>query len=124
MIPATTPPIVTALPPLIKLVPVIVIAVPTPPVLGLKSLIVGAGANMNPVLVAVPPAVVTETVPLAPVPIVAVICVLVSETIVAAVPPNVTAVAPGKICSGNRYRFPLPRSSGSKRCNRRNRGQK
>jgi hypothetical protein len=94
VIPATTPPIFTSLPALKKLVPVIVITVPTPPVLGLKSVMVGAGAKVNPVLVAVPPAVVTETVPLAPLPIVAVICVLVLETIVTAVPPNVTAVAP------------------------------
>ena len=94
VIPATTPPIFTSLPALIKLVPVIVITVPAAPEVGVKEVIVGAGAKVNPVLVAVPPAVVTETVPLAPVPIVAEICVPVLETIVAAVPPNVTAVAP------------------------------
>jgi hypothetical protein len=38
--------------------------------------------------------VVTETTPLVPAPIVAKICVLVLDAIVAEVPPNVTVVAP------------------------------
>ena len=54
----------TAVAPL-KLVPLIVIEVPTPPLVGLKLVIVGAGTTTKLLaLVAVPPAVVTVTGPL------------------------------------------------------------
>ena len=53
---------------------------------------------MNPDLVAVPPGVVTATLPEAPAPTVAVILVaLTTVNALAATPPNVTAVAPVKL---------------------------
>ena len=62
----------------VRLVPVIVTALPGGPEFGVKPVIVGAGAVTVKVavLAAVPPGVVTESVPLlAPVGTVAVICV-------------------------------------------------
>ena len=50
----------------LKFVPVIVTEVPNGPEVGLKEEIVGVGRNVNPVSVAVPPGVVTDTFPDAP----------------------------------------------------------
>jgi hypothetical protein len=60
-----------------RLVPVMTTDVPTGPLLGVKLVSVGAGMTVKlPALVAVPPVVVTATVPVvAPVGTVAVICV-------------------------------------------------
>ena len=70
------PPKRTAVAP-VKLVPVMVTEVPVPPDVGLNPLIVGADVKVNvPLLVAVPPGVTTETVPVVPVPTTAVIWVL------------------------------------------------
>ena len=65
---------VTGVPPkvradvLLKLVPVILISEPAAAVVGLKAVIVGAGINVNPAKVAVPPGVVRLTAPVVPVP--------------------------------------------------------
>ena len=77
---------------------------------GEKEATSGAGVEMklNPARVAVPPGVVTTTLPLAPVPTTAVILVgLLIQNKRAAVPPNVTEEAPVKLlplmtttCSG------------------------
>ena len=70
------PPKLTAVAP-VKLVPVMVTEVPAPPDVGLNPLIVEADVKVNvPLLVAVPPGVTTETVPVVPVPTTAVIWVL------------------------------------------------
>jgi len=70
------PPKPTAVAP-VKLVPVMITEVPAPPDVGLNPLIVGADVKVNvPLLVAVPPGVTTETVPVVPVPTTAVIWVL------------------------------------------------
>lgn len=93
---AAIPPKLTALAP-VKSVPVMVMDAPVPPLVGVKEVIVGAGINVNPANVAVPPGVVMLTLPDAPAPIVAVILVgelTVNE--VAATPPKLTAVAPVK----------------------------
>jgi len=69
------PPKRTAVAP-VKLVPVMITEVPAPPDVGLNPLIVGADVKVNvPLLVAVPPGVTTETVPVVPVPTTAVIWV-------------------------------------------------
>jgi hypothetical protein len=65
---------------------------------GVYEAIVGGGVKLKPARLAVPPAVVTDTVPLVPEPTVAVI--LVGESTVnelATVPPKLTAVAPLKL---------------------------
>ena len=93
---AATPPKLTAVAP-VKFVPVIVIDVVVPPLVGVNDVIVGDGINVNPANNAVPPAVVTLTFPDAPVPTIAVM--LVDELTVndeAATPPKLTAVAPIK----------------------------
>ena len=97
---AATPPKLTAVAP-VKFVPVIVIVAPVAVLVGVKEVIVGvgvgAGININPALVAIPPGVVTLTFPDAPVPTVAII--LIDELTVndvAAVPPKLTDVAPVK----------------------------
>ena len=70
------PPNVTAVAP-VKLVPVMVTEVPAKPDAGVNELIVGAGIKVKvPLLVAVPPGVVTETVPVLPLATTAVIDVL------------------------------------------------
>jgi hypothetical protein len=97
---ATTPPKFTTVTPAKKLVPVIVTAVPVPPLAGVKEVNVGGGknANVKPANVAVPPGVVTPILPVAPVPTRAVM--LVDELTVneeAATPPKLTAVAPVKL---------------------------
>ena len=99
---AATPPTVTLVAP-VKLVPVIVIAVPPPvdPVAGETEEIVGGAKYVNAfVAVAVPPGVVTSTLfaPAVPADVTAV--TLVDETtttLVAATPPTVTLVAPAKL---------------------------
>jgi hypothetical protein len=78
----------------LKLVPVMVTDVPTGPDAGLKPVTVGTGINVKPARLELPPGVVTETLPEAPVPTTAVM--LVGETTLkeaAAVPPKLTAVA-------------------------------
>src|SRR4030095_2127192 len=94
---AATPPKFTAVAP-VKLVPVIVIDVPVPPLDGVKEVIVGRGINVKPAIDAVPAGVVTLTLPVTPVPTTAVI--LVAELTVneeAATPPKFTAVVPAKL---------------------------
>ena len=61
----------------------------------MKELITGAGINVNPESVAVPPGAVTLTLPLVPLATTAVMDVaLTTLNEVAAVPPKLTAVAP------------------------------
>ena len=94
---AAMPPKLTAVAP-VKFVPVIVIDVPPLPLVGVKELIVGADIKVKPGIDAVPPGVVTITLPDAPAPTTAVIPV--AELIVnelAATPPKFTAVAPPKL---------------------------
>jgi len=103
---AATPPTVTLVAP-VKLVPVIVNAVPAArgPEAGLTVVIVGAAANVNALaLVPVPPRVVTATFattfvdPAVPVGVLAVIEVgLTTTTLVAATPFTFTLVAPVKL---------------------------
>jgi len=93
---AAVPPKLTAVAP-VKLVPVIVTVAPIAALVGVKEVIVGAGTNVNPTRVAMPPGVVTLTLPEVPAATTAVM--LVAETTlndVAAVPPKLTAVAPVK----------------------------
>jgi len=96
---AATPPTVTLVAP-VKLVPVIVIAVPpaVEPVAGETEEIVGGAKYVNALAsVAVPPIVVTPTVlgPTVPIGVTAVIVVGSSTTtFVAATPPTVTLSAP------------------------------
>ena len=79
---------------MLKLVPVIVTVVPAFALAGVKYEIVGPATNVNPDKVAVPPGVVTLTLPLVPAATTAVICVaLFTANEVAAVPPKLTAVA-------------------------------
>ena len=94
---AVTPPMVKAVG-LPRLVPVMVNSVPIGPLAGVKEVMVGVGKNINPVLVAVPPGVVTLMLPVAPLATTTVI-VLASTTVneVAAIPPKLTAVAPVKL---------------------------
>ena len=75
----------------VKFAPVIVTCASTMPLLGLKEAIVGGGTVKSSVLVAVPPAVITLTLPVeAPFGTVAVICVAESSVNVAAIPLNFT----------------------------------
>jgi hypothetical protein len=93
---AVVPPKLTAVAP-VKLVPVIVTVVPAMPLVGVNDVIVGEGINVKPALVAVPPAVVTDTFPDAPASTTAMM--LVADTTIneaAAVPPKLTAVVPVK----------------------------
>ena len=79
---------------LVKLVPVMVTVVALLVLVGVKLDMVGAGTNVNPAKVAVPPGVVTLTLPEAPVATVAVIWVgLFTTKEVAATPPKLTIVA-------------------------------
>jgi hypothetical protein len=90
---AAVPPKLTAVAP-VKLVPVIVTVAPTAADVGVNEVIVGAGTYVKPVLAAVPPGVVTNTLPVAPLPTTAVMLVeLTTVKEVAAVPPKLTAVA-------------------------------
>ena len=99
----------------LKLVPVIITEVPTAPLVGLKLVMVGAGINVNPARVAVPPGVVTLTLPEVPDPTTAVM--LVAKTTlndVTAVPPKLTAVAPVKLVPVMVMVVPLPALVGLK----------
>jgi len=100
---AARPSTVTLVAP-VKLVPIRVMAVPPKvvPEFGLTEVIIGAGTTyVNALaLVAVPPAVVTATLfaPVVPAGVIAVIDVaLTTTTLVAALPPMVTLVAPVKL---------------------------
>jgi hypothetical protein len=95
---AAVPPKVTAVAP-VKFVPVIVTVAPEAADVGLKDVMVGADAELKvkPASKAVPPGVVTVTLPEAPTPTIAVM--LVEETTAyeaAGVPPKLTAEAPVK----------------------------
>jgi hypothetical protein len=93
---AAVPPKLTAVAP-VKLVPVIVIVAPEAPDVGVNEEMVGA-VIVKPVLVAVPPGVVTDALPDVPLPTTAVIWVeLLTVNDAAAVPPKLTAVAPVKL---------------------------
>lgn len=78
-----------------KLAPVIVTVAPVPAAVGLIEDIVGGTKKVNPAIVAVPPAAVTEILPLVPLLTMAVI-VVEEATLneVAGVPPKLTAVTP------------------------------
>lgn len=95
---AATPPKLTAVAP-VKLVPVIVIEVLMPPLMGLKEIIVGGGGtNVNSALVAIPAGVVILTAPDTPFPTTAVMVVGFTTTKdEAGIPPKLTAVAPVKL---------------------------
>ena len=71
---AAVPPKLTAVAP-VKLVPVMVTVKPVPDEVGVNDVMVGAATQVKPVFVTVPPAVVTDTLPLVPAPTVAVIWV-------------------------------------------------
>ena len=82
----------------VKLLPVMVTAVLAAPLLGVNEVMIGAGMKVKvPLLVAVPPGVVTVIAPVAPLPTVALMVVEVTVNEAAAVPPNFTAVAPVKL---------------------------
>ena len=111
---AITPPIVTEYAEAVKLVPVIVIGVPCPPVLGLKPLMVGSRAKVKPEAVAVPPGVVILTTPLAPVPTTAVICVdEPAWKLCTLMPPKLTIVAPVRFVPVIVTVFPCPAMTGA-----------
>lgn len=83
----------------IKLAPVILIIVPTIPLVGVKELMVGAGIKTNPDFIPVPKLLVILTLPEAPLPTTAVIVVeLIIVNDAAATPPKLTAVDPAKFC--------------------------
>jgi hypothetical protein len=93
---AVIPPKLTDVAP-VKLVPVIVTVPPVATLVGVKEAIAGAGMNVKPVFVVVPPGVVTLRPPDEPVPTTAVIVVeLTTVNDEAATPPKLTAVAPVK----------------------------
>ncbi len=82
----------------LKFVPVMIIVLPMAPDSGEKEVMVGAGKNVNPSRLPVPPGVVTLTIPEVPVSTTAVMFVaLTTLKEVAAVPPKLTAVAPVKM---------------------------
>ena len=95
---AAVPPNLTAVAP-VKLLPVMVMVVPDAAEAGLKEVMTGAGIKVKPeALLAVPPGVVTETEPEAPVPTTAVMVVaFTTEKEEADVPPKLTAVASVKL---------------------------
>lgn len=84
-----------------KFVPAMLTVVPIVAVAGVNPVIVGTGGKyVKPAFAAAPPGVVTLTEPLAPtvpLPTTAVICVAEAETIVAATPTKLTAVAPFRL---------------------------
>ena len=90
---AATPPKLTAVVP-VKLVPLIVTDVPAPPLDGVNDVIVGIGINVKPEIDAVPPGVVTLTLPDAPAPTTRSHALLTELTVneEAATPPKLTAV--------------------------------
>jgi hypothetical protein len=94
---AAVPPKLTAVAP-VKLVPVMVTVAPLAALRGAKDDMVGAGIKVNPASTALPPGVVTETLPDEPVATTAVMVVeLTTLKDAAAVPPKLTAVAPVKL---------------------------
>jgi hypothetical protein len=94
---AAVPPKLTAVAP-VKLVPVIVIVAPVADEVGVNELMVGAGINVYPADIAVPPGVVTLTFPAVPFATTAVMLVALTTVYdVAAVPPKLTDVAPVKL---------------------------
>ena len=91
---AAVPPKLTSVAPL-KLIPLIAMVAFLAALAGAKDEIEGSNTKVNPDLVAMPPGVVTDTLPDEPDPITAVI--LVADTTLkdeASVPPKLTAVAP------------------------------
>jgi hypothetical protein len=92
---AATPPKSTSVAP-VKFVPVIVIVAPNFALVGVKLVMVGGeGTKVKPARAAVPPGVVACTLPLAPTPTTASICVGETTTKLAAfVPPKRTCVVP------------------------------
>ncbi len=109
---AAVPPKATAVAP-VKLVPVIVTTVPALPLFGVNDVMVGmVGAEVKVktlLLAAVPPGVVTVSVPVAPLPTVAVIEVALATVKDAAnVPSKVTAVAPVKLVPVRVTTVPAP----------------
>ena len=95
--PAVVPPKVTCVAP-VKLAPIRDTTTPVMPLVGVNEVMVGAGTKVKaPLLVAMPPGVVTVILPVAPFPTVALIAVaLVTVKEVATVPPTATAVTPVK----------------------------
>lgn len=92
-----------------KLLPVMVTVEPVVALAGVKETMVGKGINVNPPNVAVPPGVVTATLP--EVPLATTAEILLADTTVkdaADVPPNVTAVAPVKLLPLMITALPLP----------------
>ena len=83
----------------VKLLPVIVTTVPVPPTVGVNEVMLGARLKVKePILVAIPPGVVTVSVPLAPLPtVMLIVAAVVTVKEAAAVPPTTTAVAPVKL---------------------------
>lgn len=105
---ASTPPNFTEVAP-VKLNPDKVTVLPLPELVGENELITGEATQVNPLLLAVPPPVVTLTLPEEPPATVAVIEVeLFTEYEVAAVPPKLTAVAPLKLVPVMVTVVPLP----------------
>lgn len=81
----------------VKLLPLIVTAVPATAVVGLKELTVGLCIKLNPGIELLPPAVVIEIFPLVPLPNVATISLSEFTTNeLAIVPPKLTELAPVK----------------------------
>ena len=94
---AGTPPMVKVVG-FVKLVPVIVTRVPTEPVEGLKEVMFIGDRYVKPGKVAAIPAVVTLTLPLAPLPTTAVMDVaLTTLKDKASIPPKLTEVVPVKL---------------------------
>jgi hypothetical protein len=90
---AAVPPKLTAVAP-VKLVPVMVTVAPLAALVGVNDDMVGAGIKVNPANIALPPGVVTETSPVEPEAITAVMVVeLTTMKEAAAVPPKLTALA-------------------------------
>ena len=82
----------------VKLEPLIVIVVPGLPDVGVKLVMLGVEPQVKAPRLAVPEGVVTDTIPDAPLPTVAVIVVAeLTVKVVAATPPKLTAVAPVKL---------------------------
>ena len=112
---------VTAVPPKlivvapVKLVPVMVTVAPVPADAGVKEVMVGGGTNVNSARVAVPPEVVTLTLPVVPLATTAVMLVaLTTLNEVAAVPPKLTAVAPVRLVPVMVTVAPVPADFGVK----------
>jgi hypothetical protein len=111
---AATPPKLTAVAP-VKFVPLMVTVAPAPTLVGVKLVTVGGGISTKPARLPVPPGVVTETLPLAPVATTAVICVGETTVKLAAVtPPKRTELAPLKFVPVRLTVIPVPALAGVK----------